>query len=216
MAAHDPEQHDPAAAPPRQVLLFSGHMMDAPARAVPRFPAAAEPLAAQAIGRALDALGAGPGDLALSQAAAGGDLLFLEACQKRGVRCRVLLPFAEPEFIAQSVLPSANGASWADRYRAATARAEVLTLPAVLGPLQDGEGKGADPFERCNQWLLDSALAAGGDRLGFVALWNGGGGDGPGGTAHMVDEVRRRNGRVLHLDTRELFKPLLPGAASAS
>ena len=42
----------------------------------------------------------GPEDLAFCQAAAGGDLLFVEACQQRGVRCQVLLPFPEPEFIS--------------------------------------------------------------------------------------------------------------------
>ena len=79
---------------PRQVLLFSGHMIDAPDRKMPRFPAAAEPLAANAIATVLDRLGAGSDDLALCQSAAGGDLLFLEACRQRGVKCQVLLPFA--------------------------------------------------------------------------------------------------------------------------
>ena len=36
------------------------------------------------------------------------DLLFLEACQQRGVRCQILLPFPEPEFIERSILPSAQ------------------------------------------------------------------------------------------------------------
>ena len=52
-----------------------------------------------------------------------------------------------------------------------------------------------DPFERCNLWLMYSALACGIDKLRFVALWDGGGGDGPGGTAHMYNEVKRRTGR---------------------
>ncbi len=198
----------PAAAwQPRQVLLFSGHMIDSPTRPTPRFPARAEPIAAQAIAQALDELKAGPEDLALCQAAAGGDLLFLEACQARGVRCRVLLPFPEPEYLQRSVLPSADGEAWRDRFLAALARdgTPLRVMPDELGPLPEG----VDAFERSNLWLLYTALASGVKKVRFITLWNGGGGDGPGGTAHMVQEVRRLTGHVEWLDTRELFKPLL-------
>jgi hypothetical protein len=60
-------------------------------------------------------------------------------------------------------------------------------------------------FERCNLWLLYTALAWGVDKVRFICLWNGGGGDGPGGTAHMYNEVKRRTGRVSWLDTRKLW-----------
>ena len=92
--------------------------MDAPDRASPRFPPAKEAAAAQAIEAELDRQGAGPDDLSFCQAAAGGDLLFLEACQKRGVRCRVLLPFDEAQFIDKSVASSAGGDKWRDRFYA--------------------------------------------------------------------------------------------------
>ena len=65
---------------PRYVFLFSGHMIDAPGRCRPRFPPDKEKIAAQAIAKKLDELGAGPGDLALCGGACGGDLLFAEAC----------------------------------------------------------------------------------------------------------------------------------------
>ena len=81
---------------PRQVLFFSGHMVDAADRKTPRFPAGKEAAAAQAIEGVLDRLGAGPEDLAFCQAAAGGDLLFLEACQRRGVRCKSCCPLPSP------------------------------------------------------------------------------------------------------------------------
>lgn len=188
---------------PRQVLLFSGHMVDAPDRKTPRFPNDKEPIAAQKIAEALDKLGAGAEDLAFCQAAAGADLLFLEACQQRGVRCQLLLPFPEPEFIERSIVPSAGGDKWRDRFYAVKAKLQdpIRIMPDELGPLP----KGVDPFERCNLWLLYSALACGIDKVRFVALWNGGGGDGPGGTAHMYNEVKRRTGRVTWLDTRQLW-----------
>ena len=188
--------------PPRRVFLFSGHMIDAPDRPSPRFPPHREAAAAREIAAALDRHQAGPDDLALAQAAAGGDLLFLEACHRRGVCCEVLLPFDEPEFIERSIRPSANGDAWLQRYRALRAEAAISprVMPVELGPLPEG----ADPFERCNLWLLHSALAFGADKANFICLWNGGGADGPGGTAHMYQEVKQRTGQVDWIDTRTL------------
>jgi tetratricopeptide (TPR) repeat protein len=195
---------------PKQVILFSGHMVDTPDRADPRFPPDKVDAAARRIDQALDALDAGPGDLALCQAAAGGDLLFLAACQKRGVRCQVLLPFHEPRFIQQSITPSTGGDAWRTRYFAVKTLLEsqptgqgpspLRIMPDELGPLPSG----VDPFERCNLWLLYTTLSWGIDRARFVCLWNGGGSDGPGGTEHLYKEVGLRTGRVTHIDTREL------------
>ena len=187
---------------PRQVLLFSGHMVDAPDRPEPRFPSSKVDVATARIEAALDALGAGAGDLALTQGAAGGDLIFAEACRARGVRVQLLLPLPEPQFIQKSLLRSAQGEDWRRRYLALKAALLVplRVMPDELGPLP----KGADAFERCNLWLLYTALACGIDKVQFMCLWNGGGGDGPGGTAHMYREVERRTGQVTWIDTRTL------------
>lgn len=204
----------PPAPAPDKVFLFSGHMIDRPDRAEPRFPADKESIAAACIAHALDNLGAGPGDLAFAQGAAGGDILFAEACLARGLTFQMLLPFPEAEFIAASVLPSANGEAWHQRYLNLRQR---LKLPArilpddveVLHSAEDGrpleKHDQLDPYARCNLWLLNSALSHGLSRLRFICLWNGGGGDGPGGTAHMVMEITRRGGQVTWLDTRELW-----------
>jgi tetratricopeptide (TPR) repeat protein len=193
---------------PDKVFLFSGHMIDRPDRAEPRFPADKEPIAAARIDELLDNLGAGPNDLAFAQGAAGGDILFAEACLARGVPFQMLLPLEEPDFIEASILPSANGEAWRRRYLALR---DKLTLPPrimpdELGPLPcDRDGREMDAFERCNLWLLYSALTQGLSRVRFICLWNGGGGDGTGGTAHMVREVKRRTGQVSWLDTRQLW-----------
>ncbi|MBC7779266.1 MAG: tetratricopeptide repeat protein [Proteobacteria bacterium] len=187
---------------PRQVFVFSGHMIDQPTRPIPRFPMEKSTGAAARIGSALDQLSAGPGDLALCQAAAGGDLLFLEACQQRSVRCQMMLPFPEPDYIERSVLPAQEGESWRERYYAAkqklTDPPRIMTVE--IGPLP----RGANAYERCNLWSLNTALAWGVERVRFVCLWNGIGGDGPGGTAHMYNEVKRRTGRVTWIDVRSL------------
>jgi hypothetical protein len=183
--------------------IVQRHIIDAPGRTPPRFPAAKEPIAAQKIAGLLEQLAVGPEDLALCQATSGGDLLFLEACQKRNVRCQVLLPFQEPEFIERSILTSTNGDPWRERFYAMKAKLQdpIRVMPEEIGPLP----KGIDAFERCNLWLLYTALACGLDKVRFIALWNGSGGDGRGGTAHMYDEVKRRTGRVTWLDTRQLW-----------
>jgi len=193
---------------PRRVFLFSGHRIDAPDRRTPRFPAGREALAAQCIAQALHDWGAGPDDLALSQGASGGEILFLEACRRRGVRLQMLLPFDEPEFIECAILPSVDGERWRERYHAL--KAGLASSPQVLphGPLRLARLQipdDADRFERCNLWLLDTALAWGADKLYFLCLWNGGGADGNGGTAHLYREVKRRHGRVVWFDTRSLW-----------
>ena len=75
-------------------------------------------------------------------------------------------------------------------------------MPDEREPLPEAD----DPYEQCNLWMLREALGFGAERVRFVCLWNGGGGDGPGGTAHMKQSVERAGGSVVWLDTRNLWK----------
>lgn len=199
MPAPDPVL--PSCLQPRRVILFSGHMIDAPGRTEPRFPPALAPAAAARIAAALDDLGAGPLDLGLTQGAAGADLLFAEAAQARALPLLFLQPFGEDEFLARSVRPVSEGEQWVARYRAVAAR--LASPPRAMPPAAAAE-EADNPFERCNRWLLDTALACGGDRVWLLCLWDGHRGDGAGGTAHMVEEVSRHRGHVLHIDTHDL------------
>jgi hypothetical protein len=178
-------------------------MVDAPDRQTPRFPAAKEAAAAAAIAAALDAVGAGSDDVALTQGACGGDLLFTEACQARGVRTQWLQPLDEPAFIEASVIR--RGEPWRARYLAAKAKlaAPIRSAPTALGDPPKGLAANY-AFERTNLWLLYTALALGVDKVRFICLWNGEGGDGPGGTAHMYNEVKRRTGQVTWINTSQL------------
>ena len=189
---------------PRQVFLFSGHMIDATDRATPRFPNDKADIAAEKIASILAALGANEDDLALTQGAAGGDILFAEACAKRGVHIQLLQPFPEAEFIQRSVLPSEQGESWRTRYLALKSQLKnpPRSMPDELGDIPEED---MNPYERCNLWLLYTALACGINKVRFICLWNGGGGDGRGGTAHMYQEVNKRTGQVTWLDTRKLW-----------
>jgi tetratricopeptide (TPR) repeat protein len=193
-----PAAQDPI---PGKVFLFSGHMIDKPDRHSPRFPPDKEPIAAKAIADQLDELGAGPGDLAFSSGACGGDLLFAEAVLKRGLGLRVRIPFDEPTFIQRSV--AFAGDQWVDRFYAVKSNpnAAVLVMPDILGP----PPKSVDPFSRNNLWTLYSALSWGPQKVRFLCLWDRGVGDGPGGTAHMHQAVSRRSGFVRVLDTKALW-----------
>lgn len=182
----------------RRALLFGGHRIDAPGRTPPRFPPALAGAARERIEAALTRWGAGPSDLALAQAAAGADLMFLEACVARGLRCQVLLPQAEDLFVQHSVLSSVEGERWLARWQALKPR---LGLPLAVLP---AAAEGGNVYERCNRWLVQSALALSTQPPRLLCLWNGLSGDGPGGTAHLIDEVRRWGGEIDWIDTHTL------------
>jgi hypothetical protein len=184
---------------PRNVLLFSGHMIDAAGRKQPRFPADKELIARDAIVDTLTQSGIGTGDLAICGGACGGDLIFAEACLARGTGLELYLPFDEPTFLAESV--DFAGANWHDRFLAAASNATMHVAPAELGPLRPGE----EPYERNNMWMLESAARFGPEKIVFICLWDGQGGDGPGGTRHLMEEVRRKSERIYWLDTRKLW-----------
>lgn len=185
----------------RRVFLFSGHMVDAPDRTEPRFPADREALAAAAIDAKLDELDMSPDDLAICGGACGGDILFAESALRRDCPVQLHLQYREPDFLRASV--AFAGPEWVDRYYAI--RDHALTTVHIqtdrLGPPPTDR----NPYERNNLWQLYTALAHGAEAVRFIALWNGAGGAGPGGTRHMVDEVRAHAGRAHIIDTRALF-----------
>lgn len=148
----------------------------------------------------LDELGATPGDLALCGGACGGDLLFAEACLKRGLHLEIRIAFQEPMFLQESV--NFAGDEWRDRYYAVKSNPHtaLLVMPDELGELPVR----ANAYERNNLWQLYSALSWGAEKVHFLCLWNRKGGDGPGGTKHMYDEVLKRSGKVFVIDTNTL------------
>jgi hypothetical protein len=184
---------------PRKIALFSGHMIDAPDRATARFPPDKVPVAAAAIVAALADLGFGSQDLAICGGACGGDLLFAEAALARGARLELYIPFEEAIFFEKSV--DFADSNWRARFFAAKGRGVLHVAPRELGPTPDSE----DPYERNNRWMLDAASRFGPDEVNFICLWNGEGGDGPGGTRHMMEEVRNMGGRAVWLETKKLW-----------
>ena len=185
---------------PRRVFLFSGHMVDAPDRSEARFPPDKEPLAAAAIGKLLDELGAGADDLAISSAACGGDLLFAESCLQRGLRVEIYLPFVQEEFLNESI--NFAGEHWREKFFWVKERVQGWhIMPQELEPTAAGE----DSFARVNLWMLDRTLTYGTRKVSFICLWDRQAGDGPGGTKHLHDAVVQGSGKAYVLDTTKLW-----------
>ncbi len=175
---------------PRRVFLFTGHMVDRLDRETPRFPAEMEGIVALRMLETLKGLDAGPGDLGICGGAAGGDLIFAEACLGCDVPLEVLLPQAEEAFLADSVEPSGTG--WEERYRATVEEARSLEVMPEGHLTESGLGL----YGRHGRWLIDRATTWGTDRLELVALWDGQPGDGSGGTADVVAAVREMTDRI--------------------
>jgi len=151
--------------------------------------------AARAIEHSLQELAVDRSDRAVCSAASGGDLLFIESCLARGASLDVFLPFARERFLETSVRP--GGSEWESRFAAALGDRRVTVH---IGADDNADGQA---YARCNQAMLDFALARG-QLLDFICLWDGAGGDGPGGTEFMVRAVEKRGGHVHWIDTRNL------------
>jgi hypothetical protein len=190
---------EPNQEPPLKVVLFSGHMIDAPGREKPRFPPDKAPIAASAIRTALAELDVGARDLCICGGACGGDLLFAEAALARSARLEIYIPFDEATFLKKSV--DFAGGDWRARFFATKARAALHVLPLERGETPGGK----DPYECNNLWMLEAGSRFGPQKVDFVCLWNGESGDGPGGAQHMMEEVRKEGGRTLWLDTTKLW-----------
>jgi hypothetical protein len=123
------------------VVVFSGHMLDHPARATesqlpPRFPpdAALEHSVKLAIKDALDALNATVG---YSSVACGSDILFAEQMLARHKEFHIVLPFNKADFYATSVdFGLAEMSEWrtrCDRVLAQATEVHYATTEAFLG-----------------------------------------------------------------------------------
>ncbi|MBZ5621756.1 MAG: hypothetical protein LAQ69_23960 [Acidobacteriia bacterium] len=200
----------PSSEPLRQAIVFTGHMVDAPGRTEPRFPAAMERIARDAIRREVASLiGALPGPaLAIAGGANGGDTLFHEVCADLNVPTRVLLALPEGPFIAESV--AHGGPDWIARFGALMKSHPGKNEVQVLGPDKKlpnwmREPAGYDIWQRTNLWLLEEAFATTAPNLALIALWDGKSGDGPGGTKDLVDAARNRGVNTVLLNTTVLF-----------
>ena len=165
--------------PVPKLVIFSGHMIDAPDRRVPRFPLEKEEEIRKLLETQLEAMNAGIG---FASAACGSDILFLETMLARGGTVHVVLPWPADEFVKTSVDLDGKG-TWNKRFEAVLARAASIR---ILGQLyMPGSAIG---FEYCNLAVngLARVFARSLDlEITPLAVWDGFVG-GPGGTGSFV------------------------------
>lgn len=161
-----------------KLVVFSGHMMDAPDRRTPRFPPSKERKIKKLLENQLEAMKAGIG---FASAASGSDILFLEAMLARGGTIHLVLPWPAEEFVKTSV--AVAGEKWVDRFHKILDKAASIR---VLGELyMPGSATG---FEYCNLAMCGLAriFARSLDlEITPLAVWDGFAGA-PGGTGSFV------------------------------
>jgi hypothetical protein len=196
---------------PAKVLIFTGHMVDAAGKpeAQWRFPRTGEAMArARALIRhavQLEVSHCQGKLLGIAGGACGGDILFHEVCAELGVPTMLYLALPVKQFEVTSV--QHGGPDWVERYRALVGR---LT-PQVLQSSERLPGwlvnkREYNVWERNNLWMMFSAISTGADDLSLIALYNperepGG----PGGTAHLLAEAKKKGFKAVELDARELL-----------
>jgi tetratricopeptide (TPR) repeat protein len=164
-----------------RVLVYFGHMVDAPNRPVPRFPASKVGRLVNAVRSKIQSYGMLCG---FGQAACGTDLIVLQALLDRGLPAVVVLPMPMDDFVALSV-----GEKWKDRFEAVRKDTRVYFAEPVR--------KQRPPDAELDQTLADANKAVKRRAIEFarrldekpivLAVWDGCEGDGPGGTSDAVD-----------------------------
>ena len=163
------------------VLVYTGHMIDAPGRPLPRFPASMESEVSGQIRAFVERVRP---VAAYGSAACGADILCLENSLEVGAELHIVLPFPVDAFRKTSV-DLGHGGEWGDRFSRLLDKADEVLVISEHPPDSD-----ASTFEYTN--LMITGLA----RLRAqmletsaqgVAVWDGVGEGDAGGTASVVN-----------------------------
>ena len=173
-----------------EVVLFSGHMVDAPGRGQSRFPPDRVPDVRDDIAEAIRLI-VDPEAWAVSGLACGGDLLFADEWLKTGRRLQGHLPRHEAEFLDESVRFA--GDEWVRLYRSVTDD----PLVALVGP--DADMLESDDPHSLNMQRMLSAAGEDATEIHGLFLWDGQGGDGPGGTNDVIAALLEAGGSITIL-----------------
>lgn len=192
------------------VVAFTGHMLDAPGRAAPRFPPALVPAVAEALRERVAAWHA---PVVYTSAACGADLLFVEAAESAGAEVNVVLPFARDEFVRTSV--AGGGEGWVARFDDALARAARVIFATEEGYLGD------DILYRQAAYLVEGLASLRAAQLetrpALLAVLDAGSAGEVGGTRDAVDRWHRDVGPIEIVDLARLREtaPIPPGSTPA-
>jgi class 3 adenylate cyclase len=173
------------------VVVFSGHMIDRPGRAAPRFPAEQEPHVREEIRQYLRSVNAGFG---YSSAACGADIIFCECLLEMGAKVHLVLPCPVNSFKRQSV--SWAGPEWEKRFLNVLSSASnfLIASPADFAVAENDEAStiGLIYANRIITGLAVLQAQALDFELRALAVWDGKNGENGGGTGSVVAEWTER------------------------
>ena len=192
------------------VLVYAGHMIDAPGRSQPRFPPQMERAVRAKIRGALQQL---EPVAAYGSAACGADILCLECMQELGGELHIVLPFPAEQFRAESVDFRPEG-HWGERFeRLLESANEVLVISEQPPP------SGTSTYEYSNLFMTGLARLRAqmlDTRLRGFAVWDGTGTSGEGGTGSLVSMWRRSGVPLEHIALSAVAAPARSAQARES
>jgi hypothetical protein len=194
----------PAAAPLEHAVVFTGHMIDKDGRPTPRFPASCVKAARDEIRARLSALKPRYG---IAAAANGSDILFHEVCAELEIPTDVCLVMPPQLFVNESVVSA--GQEWVDRFWALIKEKQAQKRFLQLGEQKELPGwlqrkSNYSIWNRANVWMLEYTLSKSPERLTVMALWDGNKGDGPGGTADLLETAQKLGATPSVIKTTEI------------
>ena len=162
------------------VVVYTGHMIDAPGRDEPRFPPALERSVRDEIRSRLQRLGP---VAAYGSASCGADILCLECVHELGGELHIVLPFSAEQFRATSVDFQPEG-RWGSRFESLLDKAkEVLVIsqrpPPVGESIFEYNNLILTGLARLRAQMLDTNLHG-------IAVWDGKPAAGEGGTGSIA------------------------------
>ena len=167
------------------VLVFTGHMIDAPERSEPRFP---QHIAEEVRGRIRSRIERLRPAAAYGSAACGADILCLEVVRELGGELHIVLPFPAEQFRSESVEFCGQG-DWGERFqRLLEDASEVMVISEKPPP------NGVSTFEYANLVMTGLARLRSqvlDTNLHGLAIWDGSIAGDVGGTSSVVDMWRR-------------------------
>jgi class 3 adenylate cyclase len=167
------------------VLVFTGHMIDAPGRAAPRFPPHMAEEVRSRIRSKIERLRPAA---AYGSAACGADILCLEVVKEFGGELHIVLPFPAEQFRSESVEFCVQS-GWGERFqRLLDDASEVMVISEKPPPSCASTFEYANlvmtGLARLRSQVLDTELHG-------LAIWDGSIAGDVGGTSSVVDMWRR-------------------------
>jgi class 3 adenylate cyclase/tetratricopeptide (TPR) repeat protein len=178
------------------VLVFTGHMIDAPGRNEPRFPPHMAEEVRRRIRSKIERIRPAA---AYGSAACGADILCLEVVRELGGELHIVLPFPAEQFRSESVEFCGQG-DWGERFqRLLDDASEVMVISEKPPPC------GASTFEYANLVMTGLARLRSqvlDTKLHGIAVWDGSIAGDVGGTSSVVDMWREYGVATQQVDPR--------------